>query len=120
VLLEIDNERFSRVEMGFPSPPAGIAALAGLTLPGFVNPHVSSLDRAALGQSPNMILSTVGSLLSGITPEDLAELATAVYAELSLAGFTMVGEVVTLHRERDADRTPSNTPWQCSRVGSTD
>jgi cytosine/adenosine deaminase-related metal-dependent hydrolase len=101
VLLEIDNERFSRVEMGFPSPPAGIAALAGLTLPGFVNPHISSLDRAALGQSPNMILSTVGSLLSGITPEDLAELATAVYAELSLAGFTMVGEVVTLHRERD-------------------
>jgi cytosine/adenosine deaminase-related metal-dependent hydrolase len=101
VLLEIDNERFSRVEMGFPTPPPGIAALPGLTLPGFVNPHISSLDRAVLGQAPHLAMSTLATLHSGITPEDLAELATAVYAELSLAGYTTIGEVVTLHRERD-------------------
>ncbi len=87
--------------MGFSTPPPGIAALPGLTLPGFVNPHISSLDRAGLGHSPQTALSTIATLQSGITPEDLAELATAVYAELSLAGYTTVGEVVSLHRERD-------------------
>ena len=101
VLLEIDNGRFSRVETGFASPPPGVPALPGLTMPGFVNPHHKVLERAAQGQPEHIIAAAIAGLQNGITPEDLAELATAVYAELSLAGITTVGEVVTLHRERD-------------------
>lgn len=101
VLLEIENERFSRVETGFPTAPPGIPALPGLTLPGMVNPHHRTLERAARGQVDHAVASAVASLQNGVSPEDLCELATAVYAELSLAGITTIGEVVTLHRERD-------------------
>ncbi len=101
VLLEIENERFSRVETGFASPPPGIPALSGLTLPGIVNPHHRTLERAARGQVEHSVAAAVASVQNAVSPEDLCELATAVYAELSLAGITTVGEVVSLHRERD-------------------
>ncbi len=101
VLLEIENERFSRVETGFPTPPPGIPALPGLTMPGMVNPHHRTFERAARGQLEHSVAATVASVQNGVSPEDLCELATAVYAELSLAGITTVGEVVSLHRERD-------------------
>jgi cytosine/adenosine deaminase-related metal-dependent hydrolase len=101
VLLEIDNGRFSRVETGFASPPPGIAALPGLTMPGIVNPHHKALERVARGQIDSVVAAAASSVQNGIAPEDLCELATAVYAELSLAGITTIGEVVTLHRERD-------------------
>jgi cytosine/adenosine deaminase-related metal-dependent hydrolase len=108
VLLEIKDERFSRVEMGIPSAPPGCALLPGLTLPGFVNPHLQSIDRTARGMSPAAVLSLTSAITAAISPEDLTALATATYAELSLAGFTTVGEVVTLHH--GADGKPFENP----------
>jgi cytosine/adenosine deaminase-related metal-dependent hydrolase len=106
VLLEITNERFARVELGIPSAPPGCAELPGLTLPGFVNPHIQSLDRVGRGKTPSAVLSLTAALTTAITPEDLTALATATYAELSLAGYTTVGEVVMLHHQTDGTPFP--------------
>jgi cytosine/adenosine deaminase-related metal-dependent hydrolase len=108
VLLEINDERFTRVEMGIPVPPPGCAALPGLTLPGFVNPHIQSIDRVGRGQSPATLQSLTSAVSASITPEDLGALATATYAELSLAGYTTIGEVVTINHQPDG--TPFANP----------
>jgi formiminoglutamate deiminase len=74
-------------------------------LPGFVNAHSHAFHRALRGlcQARAGDLSAWRSLVyevaSRLTPESYHDLATAVYAEMLLAGYTSVGEFQYLHHE---------------------
>jgi cytosine/adenosine deaminase-related metal-dependent hydrolase len=101
VVLEITEDRIAGVEMGIAAPPSGAVRLPGLTLPGFANTHQRSADRILRGREHLAVDVLRAVIHASITPQLLAGLAGAVFAELALAGFTIVGEVVNLHRNQD-------------------
>ena len=85
------------------SRPAGATHLAGLTLPGFANAHSHAFHRVLRSRAERArgtfwtwrdLMYSVADLL---TPEQYFVLARAVYAEMALAGFTVVGEFHYLH-----------------------
>jgi formiminoglutamate deiminase len=85
------------------SRPRGARHLAGLTLPGFANTHSHAFHRALRSRAQRghgsfwtwrEMMYSVAELL---TPETYFALARAVYAEMALAGFTVVGEFHYLH-----------------------
>ncbi len=85
------------------SRPHGARHLAGLTLPGFANTHSHAFHRALRGRAQRgqgnfwtwrEMMYSVAELL---TPERYFALARAVYAEMALAGFTVVGEFHYVH-----------------------
>ncbi len=82
---------------------AGAWHLAGLTLPGLANAHSHAFHRALRGRSQQgqgnfwtwrEMMYSVADL---VTPEQYFILARATYAEMALAGFTVVGEFHYLH-----------------------
>jgi cytosine/adenosine deaminase-related metal-dependent hydrolase len=101
VLLSLDGERFASVETGVTTPPTDAVQLRGLTLPGFVNVHIRSLDRVVRGLLTDQRKDVRAALDSVTEPHELAELATAVYSELATAGYTTVGEAMELRRHSD-------------------
>lgn len=93
--------------------------LEGITVPGFVNAHSHAFHRA---------LRSVSEPLSGdfwswrqlmygvaarLTPDSYRELATCVYGEMLLAGYTTVGEFHYLHNDQDGRRfgDPNEMGW---------
>ena len=84
-------------------PPAGATHLAGLTLPGLANAHSHAFHRVLRGRSEKGQGSfwtwrdMMYSLADLLTPEQYFALARAVYAEMAVAGFTIVGEFHYLH-----------------------
>ncbi len=104
VLLDIDGDRFSSVELGVPTAPEGCARLDGLTLPGFVNPHFSVLNRPLRGRDQHAHAVMRSAISANITPELLSDLATATYSEMAIAGYTIVGEFLALHHRPGGSR----------------
>ena len=105
VLIEAAGDRFTTVTPGVPASavPAGAARLAGLTLPGLANAHSHAFHRALRGatQSGRGTFWTwrdrMYEVAARLTPGSYRALATAVYAEMALAGITCVGEFHYLH-----------------------
>jgi formiminoglutamate deiminase len=102
VLIETAGERFVRVIPG--SPPAeGALRLAGLTLPGLANAHSHAFHRALRGRTQAgrgtfwSWRSRMYEVADRLDPESYRRLATAVYAEMALAGISCVGEFHYLH-----------------------
>ncbi|WP_329519807.1 formimidoylglutamate deiminase [Spirillospora sp. NBC_01491] len=97
VLFEADGERFTRVTRGVPAPP-GVQSLPGLTLPGLANAHSHAFHRALRGrvQAGRGTFWTwrerMYEVAGRLGPESYRALATAVYAEMALAGISCVGE----------------------------
>jgi formiminoglutamate deiminase len=104
VLVEVEGERIATVTEGV-DPPAGAARLAGLTIPGLANGHSHAFHRALRGRTHRgggdfwswreLMYQVAGAL----DPDRYLELATAVYAEMALAGITAVGEFHYLHHD---------------------
>ncbi|WP_119729122.1 formimidoylglutamate deiminase [Thermomonospora amylolytica] len=102
VLIEADGERFTAVEPGVPAPPDA-ERLPGLTLPGLANAHSHAFHRALRGRSHaergdfwtwrDQMYAVAGRL----DPDSYHALARAVYAEMALAGISVVGEFHYLH-----------------------
>jgi formiminoglutamate deiminase len=113
VLIEAAGDRFTAVTPGVPASavPAGVARLAGLTLPGLANAHSHAFHRALRGatQSGRGTFWTwrdrMYEVAGRLTPASYRALATAVYAEMALAGITCVGEFHYLHH------APGGTPY---------
>jgi formiminoglutamate deiminase len=113
VLIEAAGDRFTAVTPGVPASavPAGVARLAGLTLPGLANAHSHAFHRALRGatQSGRGTFWTwrdrMYEVAGRLTPPRYRALATAVYAEMALAGITCVGEFHYLHH------APGGTPY---------
>lgn len=85
------------------TPPAGANVLRGLVFPGFANVHSHAFHRALRGRTHNdggtfwTWRQAMYALASRLDPDSYRKLATAVYAEMAVAGFTVVGEFHYLH-----------------------
>lgn len=100
VLVEIDGTRIAKITQG---EPGGAERLPGLTIPGLANAHSHAFHRALRGATQqgrgdfwtwrDQMYQVAGAL----DPDSYRELATAVYAEMALAGITCVGEFHYLH-----------------------
>ncbi len=104
VLLELEGERIATVTPGVEAAPAGARALPGLTLPGLANAHSHCFQRALRGRTQR---ATGGSfwtwreqmyaLAESLDAAAFEALARATFAEMALAGITLVGEFDYLH-----------------------
>ncbi len=99
-----------RVERGVPPIPADVA-LPGLVLPGLANTHSHAFHRALRGRTHTAGGSfwtwreAMYALAGRLDPDSYLLLATAVYAEMALAGVSCVGEFHYLHHQ------PDGTPY---------
>ncbi|MFF3454842.1 formimidoylglutamate deiminase [Streptomyces sp. NPDC002730] len=103
VALEVTDGRITAVRKGAEVPPPGAVVLRGLTIPGLANAHSHAFHRALRGtvQVGSGTFWTWREVMyqvaSRLTPETYFSLARAVYAEMALAGITVVGEFHYLH-----------------------
>jgi formiminoglutamate deiminase len=105
VLFEAAGDRFAAVTPDIPA--SGLAAevtrLAGLTLPGLANAHSHAFHRALRGVAQAGLgtfwtwRERMYEVVAGLDPDSYLALATAVYAEMALAGVSCVGEFHYLH-----------------------
>jgi formiminoglutamate deiminase len=104
VLIEAEGERIAAVTEGV-DPPPGAARLDGITVPGLANGHSHAFHRALRGRTHRQggdfwswreLMYQVAGVLD---PDRYLELATAVYAEMALAGICAVGEFHYLHHD---------------------
>jgi cytosine/adenosine deaminase-related metal-dependent hydrolase len=104
VLIEAVGDRFTAVRAGVPPESAGGAVrLSGLTLPGLANAHSHAFHRALRGITQAGLgtfwtwRQTMYQVAARLEPDSYLALARAVYAEMTLAGVTCVGEFHYLH-----------------------
>ena len=112
VLLTVDGDRLAAVEPGRAAPP-GAHRLAGLVLPGLVNAHSHAFHRAMRGRTHGggaragdfwAWRERMYELAGRLEPGTYQALATAVYAEMALAGITTVAEFHYLHHPAGGGR----------------
>jgi formiminoglutamate deiminase len=82
--------------------PGSRGRLKGLVFPGFANAHSHAFHRALRGRTHHegsfwQWRESMYRLASRLDPDSYRELATAVFAEMVLAGYTAVGEFHYLH-----------------------
>ena len=107
VLIESRGERFTTVTPGTPAErvPPDTARLGGLTLPGLANAHSHAFHRALRGGGAGSAggdsfwtwRDRMYAVAGRLDPGTYFTLARAVYAEMTLAGVTCVGEFHYLH-----------------------
>ena len=117
VVLEVEGDRLTAVA---PGPPDGATMLPGLTIPGLANAHSHAFHRAlrARTQSGAGTFGTwreqMYALAGTLDPDRYHALARATFAEMALAGITVVGEFHYLHHDRDG--TPYAEPNAMGRA----
>ncbi len=104
LVLEVADGRIESLTRGVGTPPAEAERLAGLTIPGFANAHSHAFQRVLRGRTHGGQGSfwtwreQMYAAAARIEPEEYLELARATFAEMALAGITLVGEFHYLHR----------------------
>jgi formiminoglutamate deiminase len=102
VLLEVEGDRITAVTPG--APPEG-ERLPGLTLPGLANAHSHAFQRALRGRTHAGTgtfwtwREQMYELAATLDAERYRPLARAAFAEMLLAGITVVGEFHYVHGE---------------------
>ncbi len=110
VLLEVDGETISSVQTGVAAPPPGVERIRGLVIPGLANAHSHAFQRALRGRTHRARGSfwtwreQMYSLASTIDPNQMRVLARATFAEMALAGITVVGEFHYVHHDAGGKR----------------
>ncbi len=103
VRLSVEGGALTAVETGVGSVPPGATRLAGLTLPGIANAHSHVFHRALRGRTHGdggtfwTWRDRMYEAAAVLDPDGYEALATAVFAEMALAGYTAVGEFHYLH-----------------------
>jgi formiminoglutamate deiminase len=88
-------------------PPSDAKRLNGLTLPGLANAHSHAFQRALRGRTHGELGSfwtwreQMYALAEALDPDSCLALARATFAEMALAGITLVGEFHYLHHGPD-------------------
>jgi formiminoglutamate deiminase len=89
-------------------PPAGAVHLPGIVVPGLANAHSHVFHRALRGRAQAAGAGDfwrwrdrMYALAAVLDPDGLFDLARATYAEMALAGVTLVGEFHYLHHRPD-------------------
>jgi formiminoglutamate deiminase len=102
VLLEIQGDRIASVSPDV-APPAEAERLDGLVLPGLANAHSHAFQRALRGATHRDFGSfwtwrrQMYELAGRLDPDSMLALARATFAEMAMAGITLVGEFHYLH-----------------------
>ncbi len=103
----------SAVDVGVDPEPAD-ERLPGIVLPGFANAHSHAFHRALRGRTHGAggtfwtWRDRMYEIARTLDPDSYRRLATAVYAEMALAGITCVGEFHYVHHAPDG--TPYGDP----------
>jgi formiminoglutamate deiminase len=103
VVIELSDGLITSVAAGHPVPPAGAERLDGLVIPGFANAHSHAFQRALRGRTHRATGSfwswreQMYALAERLDPEMTFALARATFAEMALAGITLVGEFDYVH-----------------------
>jgi formiminoglutamate deiminase len=109
VTIGVEDGRIRSLEADS-SPPADAVILPGMTIPGLANPHSHALHRALRARTQTGAADFWGwrrlmyELVDRLDPERYYALARATYAEMALAGITVVGEFHYLHHDRGGRR----------------
>jgi formiminoglutamate deiminase len=113
VLIELDGDQIAAVTEAV-HPPADAQRLEGLVIPGLGNAHSHAFQRALRGRTQR----TTGSfwtwrrqmyeLAGRLDPDSMLALTRATFAEMALAGITLVGEFHYVHH--GAGGTPYEDP----------
>ena len=107
VLITVSGDRITSLTADSGPAPAGATVLTGLLLPGMANAHSHAFHRALRGtvQVGSGTFwtwrDTMYRAADALDPDLYLALATAVYAEMALAGITAVGEFHYLHHGAD-------------------
>jgi formiminoglutamate deiminase len=107
VVIECDGERIRSVRAGVGAPPPGAEALHGLVIPGIANAHSHAFQRALRGRTQAATGSfwtwrrQMYELAGRLDPDSMFALARACFAEMALAGVTLVGEFHYVHHGPD-------------------
>src|SRR4051794_25007788 len=110
VLVDVDAGRIISVRSDAAAPP-GATRLPGLTLPGLANAHSHAFHRALRGRTHGGAgdfwswREQMYAVAARLDPDGYLRLARAAYAEMALAGVTVVGEFHYLHHQ------PDGTPY---------
>jgi formiminoglutamate deiminase len=105
VRIRIEDGLFTEVEAGVARGP-GDEALPGVLLPGLANVHSHAFHRALRGRTHAgggtfwTWRQQMYALAARLDPDSYLDLARAVFAEMTLAGYTAVGEFNYLHHDR--------------------
>ncbi|MCX5212563.1 formimidoylglutamate deiminase [Kitasatospora sp. NBC_00240] len=106
----VDGGRIAKVTPDSGPCPPGAVRLEGLLVPGQANAHSHAFHRALRGtvQVGSGTFwtwrDTMYKFAGALDPDSYLALATAVYAEMALAGITAVGEFHYLHHAPGGDR----------------
>jgi formiminoglutamate deiminase len=103
VVIEIDGERIGSVGQS-ERPPEGAEPLPGVTIPGLANAHSHAFQRALRARTETAGRGSFWTwreqmyeLAGRLDPDSYLPLARATFAEMALAGMTVVGEFHYLH-----------------------
>lgn len=119
VRVVVDGDSIAAVERGVSARP-GDERVAGVLLPGLVNAHSHAFHRALRGRSHRLggdfwtWRDAMYAIAGRLDPDNYRELATAVYAEMALAGITGVGEFHYVHHRPDG--SPYADPNEMGRA----
>jgi formiminoglutamate deiminase len=106
VRLTVAAGRFTEIRVGA-ERAAGDQLLHGVALPGLANGHSHAFHRALRGRTHGAggtfwtWREEMYALAARLDPDSYRDLARAVFAEMTLAGYTAVGEFHYLHHDRD-------------------
>jgi formiminoglutamate deiminase len=109
VRFEVVDGRFARVRRRV-RPEPGDERLHGVLLPGLANAHSHAFHRALRGRTHGdggnfwTWREQMYAVTRHLTPDTYHALARAVFAEMALAGITVVGEFHYLHHEAGGRR----------------
>lgn len=113
------------VDVGAPQLP-GDAVLRGLTLPGLANGHSHAFHRALRGRTHAdggtfwTWRETMYRVAASLDPDNYFDLATAVFAEMVLAGYTVVGEFHYVHHQPDGTPYPNGPAMEQAIVAAAE
>jgi formiminoglutamate deiminase len=103
VSIDVAGDRIAAIATDVARPLAGARVLPGVTLPGLANAHSHAFHRALRSRTQRGTGSfwswreQMLDLAGRLDPDRYLALATAAYAEMALAGYTVVGEFHYLH-----------------------
>lgn len=109
VRITVDGSTISAVEVGV-APRDGDVIVRGVVMPGLVNAHSHAFHRALRGNTHGGTgdfwswREPMYGVANRLDPDNYRELATAVFAEMALAGITGVGEFHYVHHPVDGGR----------------
>jgi formiminoglutamate deiminase len=111
VVIEVAGERIETVMTGISVPPPNAERLSGLVIPGLANAHSHAFQRGLRGRTHRARgtfwawREQMYALAGALDPDSMRALARATFAEMSLAGVTLVGEFHYVHH------APGGSPY---------